>query len=123
MKRIAIGLLAAMAAVLGAGAQMPGAPARTVSKLEMEVVYLETSGCFPAQISRPVGQQFRLLVVNKSGNPNVQISLQDATQAAQSAKQFSGLDARWLQLITLPAGTYALTSAGPQKFGCTLTLK
>ena len=97
---------------------------KTISKLEVEVIYLEKNGCFPTQISRPQGQEFRLWVVNKSGSPDVQISLQNATSlAVQSAKQFAPLDARWLQLINLPAGTYSLTSTGAQKFGCTIVLK
>ena len=102
--------------------------AKTVSNIQVEMICLEKSGCHPAQITRPQGQQFRLWVVNKSGNQNVQLSLQPvvaqgAQPVVQSAKQFTPADAHWLQLLNLPAGTYKLTAPGAQAFGCTIVLK
>jgi hypothetical protein len=106
---------------------------KTVSSIQVEVIYLEKSGCHPAQITRPQGEQFRLWVVNKSGDKNVQLSLQAVSApgagvqpagstVVQSAKTFTPTDTHWLQLLNLPAGTYTLTAPGAQTFGCKIVL-
>jgi len=95
----------------------------TVSKIEVEVLHLGRNGCQPGQIQRPQGQ-FRLLVINQTGAPNLQFSMQAVgVTSALSTKQFSTADSHWSQLLDLPSGQYLLSSAADSQHKCTIVIK
>ncbi len=99
-------------------------PAKPVSKIEVEVIYVKNDGCYPSQITRPQGQQFRLWINNQSTSRNLPLTIQAVGAASpQASKQLTDYDAHWLQLLTLPAGTYMLTSSANANLSCTLVLK
>jgi hypothetical protein len=95
----------------------------TISKIEVEILRLGKSGCAPAQVQRPQGQ-FRLLVINQTGVPNPQFTLQAVgAQSAVAAKQFSSADGRWIEMLNLSSGQYTITSPALGKVSCSIVIK
>ena len=89
--------------------------------LESELITITTIGFDPAEVTRPAGR-FILAVDNRSGLEEVTIVLRDEGGHELLRERVPRETLDWSSTVDLASGSYLLSEADHQTWGCRLTL-
>lgn len=89
---------------------------------EVEIVTVRPDGFEPKEMTRPPGP-FYLIVDNKSGFNEIDLSLDAETGKKVHAEKLPKNRGKWKQRMVLTPGTYVLREANNPEWSCRITVQ
>jgi hypothetical protein len=102
-------------------AASPPAAVPQAGQVEVEQLALTPAGFEPSELTRP-GGPFRLVVENRSGVDEVELSLESEGGGRANALRSRRRRLSWAEGMNLPAGRYALSVRGRPEWQCVINI-